>query len=74
MLMVPAVRSLILIAGYYLDWQFSARFEIAPDVSAVFPARGVVMLDQWLYEAKGAGRNRTVLQGGQATCATAADV
>ena len=37
-------RSLVLIAGYFLCWQFAALFEVERDLSALYPAAGVLLI------------------------------
>lgn len=37
-------RSLVLIAGYCVCWQFAALFEVERDLSALYPAAGVLLI------------------------------
>lgn len=45
-------RSLVLILLYYLTWHFASLFEIAPQVSAFYPAAGVIFLFVFHYGAR----------------------
>ncbi len=45
-------RSLVFVLLYYLMWHFASLFEIAPHVSAFYPAAGVVLLFVFHYGAR----------------------
>ena len=57
-ILVPLRRSSTFILAYFLCWQFSAHLAIAPDVSAFYPATGVLAFFiyrwGWRYLAVGA--------------------